>query len=167
MNTRSKRTFLTTLLLGPALLAIALVLSTDKPASGAGGGGSSFAENITGVWLSNPDPPGPFFQVGFQILTHFHADGTMFWSHNREYGGVGFGKDGAVYCIWEQTDLLGLEPSPPQQNPADAQEYRWQMDSPLGALSSLRPAVSLSHTPPRWRSPPVPPGSDAPQWLPA
>lgn len=107
MNTRSKRTFLTTLILGPALLATALVLSSDKPALGATGGGS-FAENITGVWLSNPDPAGPWESVGFQILTHFHADGTMFWSHNKEFGGFGFGPNGAVYCIWEQTDTLEL-----------------------------------------------------------
>ncbi len=102
MSIQSKRTFLTTLLLGPALLVTTLVLSTDKPAAAQGGGGS-FAENVTGVWLSNPAPSQPFNTVGFQTLHHIHADGTMFWSHNREFGGTGFGPNGAVYCIWEQT----------------------------------------------------------------
>ncbi len=37
---------------------------------------------------------------------------TMFWSHNKEFGGIGFGPNGAVYCIWEQTgdfELTTLE----------------------------------------------------------
>ena len=107
MSTRSKWTFLTTLLLGPALRVTALVLSTDKPAAAQFAGGY-FVEDITGVWLSNPFPPQPFRPVGFQVLNQVHADGTFFWSHNQEFGGVGFGPNGAVYCIWEQTGPLEL-----------------------------------------------------------
>ena len=55
------------------------------------------------TWLSNPGRGQPYAPVGFQVLTHFHADGTMLWSHNFEYGSVGFGADGAVFCIWEET----------------------------------------------------------------
>ncbi len=111
MNThaRQSKRMLAALLAGVGLSVLVWVAGPGgKPAFAGQGGGGSFAENITGVWLSNPPPAPPFNPVGFQVLTHFHADGTMFWSHNREFGGTGFGPNGAVYCIWEQTGDLEL-----------------------------------------------------------
>lgn len=56
-----------------------------------------FARNMAGTWhRSSPS--------GVQFLQNIHADGTLLWSHNFEYGG-GFGTflDGAVYGTWQQT----------------------------------------------------------------
>lgn len=109
MNTyarQSKRT-LATLAAGVGLSVLVWLGGPGgTPALAVQGGGGSIGEDIAGVWLSNPGPPAPFDPVGFQILTQFHADGTFYWSHNAEFGGLGFGPNGGVYCIWEQTGPL-------------------------------------------------------------
>lgn len=68
--------------------------------------------------------------------------------------------------IWEWTDALGPEIAPPAVNPAldEVAPALIEMASTFGRLSALRPGVSLSQTPPRWRSAPTPLGSDDPVW---
>ena len=69
--------------------------------------------------------------------------------------------------VWEMTDLLPPEVDPPVANPAlsDVETIAVEMDSEFGHLRAMRPVVSLSETPPRWRSAPVRLGSSAPVWL--
>ena len=68
--------------------------------------------------------------------------------------------------VWEMTDLLPLETDPPQDNPSlqDVDALMIEMGSDFGHLRAMRPAVSLSETPPIWRSAPVPLGSGDAVW---
>ena len=61
---------------------------------------------------------------------------------------------------------IGPEPAPPAQNPdpADIPDLLTGMDSVFGRLSALRPVLGLSDTPPGWDRPPVPLGTDSPEW---
>lgn len=69
--------------------------------------------------------------------------------------------------LWEMTDLLPVETTPPHANPSleDAAPIMTDMDSGFGRLRAMRPAVSLSETTPFWRSAPVPLGSSPPVWV--
>jgi hypothetical protein len=68
--------------------------------------------------------------------------------------------------VWEMTDLLPLETDPPQDNPSlqDVDALMIEIGSDFGHLRAMRPAVSLSETPPIWRSAPVPLGSGGAVW---
>ncbi|MFK7944421.1 MAG: CoA transferase [Paracoccaceae bacterium] len=68
--------------------------------------------------------------------------------------------------IWEWTDVLGAEKNAPQANPTpeEVNPIMTEMGSSFGHLHAMRPAVSLSETPPKWRSAPVPLGSHAAEW---
>jgi crotonobetainyl-CoA:carnitine CoA-transferase CaiB-like acyl-CoA transferase len=56
----------------------------------------------------------------------------------------------------------GLEKADPTH--ADVTDLLQEMDTPLGRLTFVRHAASLSETPAYWQRPPVPLGSHAPAW---
>jgi len=157
--------------LNPRLVQIDLsAFGADGPWGGRRGY-DTYVQAATGLSADGSGGPGRLPCQPLDYLTgYFGAAAAMAALRRRLAEGGGFRVRLALartaMWLWEQTDLLGHEPSPPDRNPEDMPEYRWQMVSSFGALSSLRPAVSLSRTPPRWRGAPVRLGSDAPQWLP-
>ncbi|MEM0988258.1 MAG: CoA transferase [Pseudomonadota bacterium] len=69
--------------------------------------------------------------------------------------------------VWDQADRLGPEAAPPATNPSlkQAAPLLAEMETSFGRVCAMRPARSLSLTPPKWRIPPVPLGSDPPVWV--
>ncbi len=52
-------------------------------------------------------------------------------------------------------------------DPGDVTAFQTEMDTPeFGRLRYLRPALTLSETPPGWDLPPRPRGAHHPVWLP-
>lgn len=68
--------------------------------------------------------------------------------------------------IWDLADAIGPEPAPPDANPdrASVSSLLGDWDTAFGRVSALRPAYALSETPPRRDRPPVPLGTDSPDW---
>jgi crotonobetainyl-CoA:carnitine CoA-transferase CaiB-like acyl-CoA transferase len=68
--------------------------------------------------------------------------------------------------IRDMTDAIGPEPAPPPANPerASVSSLLGDWDTVFGRVSALRPAYTLSQTPPRRDRPPVPLGTDLPVW---
>jgi crotonobetainyl-CoA:carnitine CoA-transferase CaiB-like acyl-CoA transferase len=69
--------------------------------------------------------------------------------------------------IWDMTDAMGRKTDIPVVGLVDDEiaEYKQSIESPFGRLSVLKPAISLSETPPGWASPPVPLGTHPAVWL--
>lgn len=69
--------------------------------------------------------------------------------------------------IWDMRDALGTDASPPEANPEpeEISALTMECDSPFGRLSVLRPAFALSENSGLWARPPVPLGTDSPEWL--
>ena len=67
--------------------------------------------------------------------------------------------------MWVQR--LGDDNDATSAHLGDVSEFTATMDTPsFGAICYLRPAVSMSETPPRWDLPPAPIGAHSPEWLP-
>ncbi|MEE8445783.1 MAG: CoA transferase [Alphaproteobacteria bacterium] len=69
--------------------------------------------------------------------------------------------------IFEMTDELGFIADVPDRAPTPDELGAWmqEMESDFGRLRFLRPAVSMSETPPSWDHPPVPLGTDPAVWI--
>jgi crotonobetainyl-CoA:carnitine CoA-transferase CaiB-like acyl-CoA transferase len=66
-------------------------------------------------------------------------------------------------CTWYQS--LGDDLDATASTPIDVRPFQDEMDTPThGRIAFLRPAVSLSETPPRWELPPAPHGFHEPAW---
>ena len=68
--------------------------------------------------------------------------------------------------IWDMTDLMGRKTEVPAASLSETEidQFKQSLDSPFGQLSVLKPALSLSETPPGWSSPPVPLGTHPAAW---
>lgn len=155
--------------LNPALIHVDLSAFGWSGPWGGRRGYDTYVQAATGLSEDGDDGPRRLPCQPLDYLTgYFGAAAAMVALRRRlaEGGGfrIGLALARTAAWLWEQTDRIGPETAAPAANPEDAPEYRWQTASSFGELSSLRPAVTLSRTPPRWHRPPVPLGTDDPVW---
>jgi crotonobetainyl-CoA:carnitine CoA-transferase CaiB-like acyl-CoA transferase len=134
-------------------------------------GFDTYVQCATGLSQDGPDGPSRLPCQPLDYLTGYLGAATIMTALRRRLDeGGGWRAELSLarmaMWIWQETDRHGRDPSPATANPdiGAVDNLRWQMDSAFGPLSALAPAVTLSETPPRWRTPPVPLGTHEPAW---
>ena len=158
--------------LNPGIVLVTLsAFGADGPWGGRRGY-DTYVQAATGLSAETPDGPARLPCQPLDYLTgYFGAAAAMVALRRRMTEDGAWSAELALartaMWLWQQTDALGAEADPPAVNPSIEEVSRLLVQTPsaFGVLRSLRPAVSLSVTPPRWRSAPVPLGSDPPLWL--
>lgn len=135
-------------------------------------GWEQLAQTVSGMAHVHGGTAGPRLQPGAvcDYTTGFLAAfGTMISLHRRaRFGGSYMVRVSlAQTAVWLRSLGLANEAEmeavvPP--SPAEIDGWRIDSESGFGPVRHLRPPVTLSATPARWRRPTVPLGSDPPAW---
>ncbi len=157
--------------LNPNLIYITLSAFGETGPWGGRRGFDTYVQCATGLSADGPDGPTRLPCQPLDYLTGYLGAATAMVAltrRTREGGGWRGELSLArmAIWIWEMADRLGEDPGAPEANPArdEIAELLDEMDSAFGRLSALRPAVTLSETPPRWRTPPAPLGTHPARW---
>ncbi|MEO1494255.1 MAG: CoA transferase [Pseudomonadota bacterium] len=158
--------------LQPDLIYLTLSAFGETGPWGGRPGFDTYVQGATGLSQDGPDGPTRLPCQPLDYLTGYLGAATIMTALRRRLDeGGGWHAELSLarmaMWIWQEADRHGRDPDAPAANPdiRDVDELRWEMASEFGVLSALAPAVHLSETPPRWRTPPVPLGTHAPEWL--
>ena len=157
--------------LNPSIVYVTLSAFGETGPWGGRRGYDTYVQAATGLAAEGPDGP---MRLPCQPLDYLGgylgASAAMTAMARRAHEGGAWRAELSLarnaMWIWEWTDVLGRESTPPATNPSleDVAAVMTEMDSEFGHLRAMRPAVRMSETPPFWRSAPVRLGTDAPGW---
>lgn len=157
--------------LNPALVHVSLSAFGESGPWGGRRGYDTYVQAATGLSQDGPDGPTRLPCQPLDYLTgYFGAAAAMVALRRRIAEGGGWRAELALartaMWLWDQTDALPAEVDPPLTNPAMEAVGDWRVEVPstFGRVSSLRPAVRLSETPAFWRHAPRRLGSDPLRW---
>lgn len=158
--------------LNPDLVYLTLSAFGETGPWGSRRGYDTYVQGATGLSQDGPDGPIRLPCQPLDYLSGYLGAASVMVALRRKMTEGGFWRAELALArtamwVWEMTDLLPHEIDPPASNPSleEVASILQEMDSDFGRLRAMRPAVSLSATPPMWRSPPVPLGSSQPEWI--
>ena len=158
--------------LNPGIVYVTLSAFGETGPWGGRRGYDTYVQAATGLSAEGPDGPTRLPCQPLDYLGgYFGASAAMAALARRTKEGGAWRAELALarnaMWIWEWTDRLGEEAKPPLQNPSrdEVADLVVEMPSEFGQVRALGPSLSMSQTPPRFRSAPVRLGSHAPAWL--
>ncbi|MEM9138847.1 MAG: CoA transferase [Pseudomonadota bacterium] len=161
------------LAMNPGLILLTLSAFGDTGPWGARRGFDTYIQAATGLAASGPDGPQRLPCQPLDYLSgYLGAAAAIIALLRRQTEGGGWHADLSLarmaMWVWEQTDALPPEPSPPAANPKpEALDHLMvRMGSSFGDLTAPRPARHLPESPAALPAAPRPLGGDAPVWLP-
>lgn len=157
--------------INPSLIRVDLsAFGADGPWGGRRGY-DTYVQAATGLSQDGPDGPTRLPCQPLDYLSgYLGAASAMIALMHRMTQGQGWTIDLALartaQFVWDWSDALDPEPAPPMANPGidTVDHWRWTGASAFGEISQLRPARTLSVTPPILRHAAKPLGSDEPVW---
>ena len=157
--------------LNPNLVYLTLSAVGEKGPWAGRRGYDTYIQCATGLSQDGPDGPSRLPCQPLDYLSGYLGAASAMVALRRRMLEGGFWRAELALArtamwVWEMTDLLEPETDPPAANPTleDVASIVAEMESEFGHLRAMLPAVGLSETPPKWRSSPLPLGSNAPRW---
>ncbi len=158
-------------MVNPNLIYVTLSAFGETGPWGGRRGYDTYVQCATGLSQDGPDGPTRLPCQPLDYLSGYLGAASAMVALRRRMTEGGFWRVEVALArtamwVWEMTDLLGPEANPPFANPTleEAASVLLDMESEFGQLRAMRPAVSLSVTPPYWRSAPKPLGSGVAVW---
>ncbi|MEM9063621.1 MAG: CoA transferase, partial [Pseudomonadota bacterium] len=158
--------------LNPELIYLTLSAFGETGPWGGRRGFDTYVQCATGLTADGPNGPSRLPCQPLDYLSGYFGAAAAMVAARRRIAEGGFWRIELALArtamwVWEMTDGLPHESDPPTANPSleEVAPIMQEMQSEFGNLRAMRPAVSLSHTPPQWRSPPVRLGSSSAVWM--
>lgn len=157
--------------MNPELVYVTLSAFGETGPWGGRRGYDTYVQCATGLSQDGPDGPTRLPCQPLDYLSGYLGAAAAMVALHRRMSEGGFWRAELALArtamwLWEMTDLLPHETHPPAANPSleDVAPIMTEMQSSFGRLRAMRPAVTLSKTPPHWQNAPMPLGSSAAQW---